>query len=102
MKITPTTLSPSNAARGPHQIDQNKVASYSLAMKAGAKFPPVRVVDYGEGCLMIIDGHHRIAAARIEGIELQALVADGEEFEELDTMLSDWRRGRADDEIHWL
>lgn len=68
-------------------------------MREGAKFPPVRVVDY-DGDFLIIDGHHRIEAASELGLELEAWVVDGEVFEDFDA--SHRHLGlRADDVQAW-
>jgi ParB-like chromosome segregation protein Spo0J len=87
-------------ASGPHEIDPAKVRLYAEAMRRGDRFPPIRAVDYGDS-LMIIDGHHRAAAARIANTPLSALVAQGEDFEDLDLALRDAGAGRADDPEHW-
>ena len=87
--------------RGPHEVDSAKVAEIARAMELGYKFPPVRVVQYGQA-LHIIDGHHRVSAARSLGYQLSALVADGDSFEDLDCELRAESAGRADDELHWL
>ena len=89
-----------SAASGPHEIDAGKVRRYAEAMARGDAFPPIRVVDYGDS-LMIIDGHHRAAAARRAGVHVTALIADGEAFENLDIALRDVDQGRADDPQHW-
>ena len=94
-----TRLDPSRAS-GPHEIDGDKVAEYVSAMRRGDQFPPIRAVDYGDS-IMIIDGHHRCAAARIAGQSISAMLADGDAFEDLDIALRDADAGRADDPQHW-
>ena len=87
-------------ATGPHEVDPAKVATYTKAMRRGDKFPPIRAVDYGD-CIMIVDGHHRCAAARFAGTAIWALIADGDAFEDLDIALRNVGTGRADDVEHW-
>lgn len=81
------------------ETDEEKVAAYRAAMRRGDKFPPVRVVDYG-GDFLIIDGHHRIEAAAEAGFDIEALVVDGEAFEDFDA--AHRHLGvRADDAALW-
>lgn len=88
--------------RGPHEVDRDKVERYALELAAGTTFPPVRLVDYRDGTLMIVDGHHRAAAQRVALVPLAALVVDGEAFEDLDCRLRDEGEGRrADDAEFW-
>lgn len=85
---------------GPHETCPHKIARYARAMEGGDKFPPVRVVDY-DGVFMIIDGHHRAAAAQRAGLPLDALVVSGAAFEALDMNARDHGK-RADDPEFWL
>jgi ParB-like chromosome segregation protein Spo0J len=101
LTVQRVTLAPDNGARGPHEIDPGKVQRYAAAMRRGDVFPPVRLVDY-DGSFMIVDGHHRTAAARAAGVPLAALSCAGAEFETLDCDLRcDPDAGRADDERYW-
>ena len=93
-------LPPDSPASGPHETDAGKIARYAAAMAGGAVFPPVRLVRYDD-CLMIIDGHHRVAAGRVAGVPVAAMIADGEAFEDLDIALRDADAGRADDAANW-
>jgi hypothetical protein len=43
--------------------DEATVAEYQHAMREGAKFPPVRVVETPDGALRLVDGWHRVEAA---------------------------------------
>jgi len=56
-------------------LNPDHVAEMSLAMRNGATFPPLEVrVD--DGHILIVDGHHRHAAALkaiAEGFEIKAL-----------------------------
>lgn len=88
-------------ASGPHETDADTIAQYASAMKQGDQFPPIRAVDYGDS-FMIVDGHHRTAAARMAGLPVSALIADGEQFEDLDNSLrADGDGKRADDVEFW-
>lgn len=93
-----TIIDPRNA-RGPHETCPSKIGAYVSAMERGDKFPPARVVDYG-GIFMIVDGHHRAAAANRVGLPLEALVARGDAFEALDAKVSQLGK-RADDLEFW-
>lgn len=49
-------------------IDDTVVAEYAELHREGHKFPPIDVVvDAEKGCAYIVDGWHRVAAARREG-----------------------------------
>lgn len=99
LKITQTKLKPDTHFLIQHLTCPSKIKKYQKSMEEGDTFPPVRVVQYEESFL-IIDGHHRIAAARLAGIAIDAKVADGNEFENLDISLSGMGK-RADDEQFW-
>ncbi len=56
-------------------VQEDVVEEYSDAMSAGAVFPAVEVVVVmEEGCYLVVDGWHRVLAARRAGLE--ALTAD--------------------------
>jgi hypothetical protein len=58
------------------QGDSQRLASIRQAMKAGAYFPPIEVYRL-DGACYVIDGHHRVAAAKEVGqIYLDALVTE--------------------------
>ena len=57
--------------QGPSEMTGNKVKRYASAMKAQrgyGDFPPVEAADVGGGKLVIIDGHHRVEAAKKAGV----------------------------------
>ncbi len=101
LSVERVQLMPWSNISGPHEIDSAKVQSFIDEMRAGGNFPPVRVVRYDGGYFHIIDGHHRVAAAKQCGFPLSALVANGEQFEDLDNELRAAGSGRADDVAHW-
>ncbi len=88
-----------NILRGPHETSDAKIARFAEDMRSGVAFPPIRAVDYGS-TIMIIDGHHRAAAARLAGCTVRAMVADGEAFEDLDNEVKSEGK-RADDLEFW-
>lgn len=58
-------------------LDEGLVATYSEAMSAGTRFPPIVVLDDASGYL-VLDGNHRVAAAQVAGIdEIDAYVTSG-------------------------
>jgi hypothetical protein len=63
------------------KIDTTLVDEYADAMTQGIPFPPIRVMHEGDGenaINWVIDGHHRVAAARKAEInEIEAEVEDG-------------------------
>ena len=60
-KVTETLKTKSSA---------KKVIEIAGELKAGEKIPPIQVVEF-ENNLFVVDGHHRLMAARILGKELQ-------------------------------
>lgn len=61
------------------KLDAGTVARYADAMKAGIELPPIAVMKVN-GAPMLIDGWHRVAAARRLGIEeLVAIITEGSE-----------------------
>lgn len=51
-----------------YRLDQSVIGEYALAMKAGAKFPPVDVFsEKGSERFILVDGHHRLHAAHDAG-----------------------------------
>jgi hypothetical protein len=48
-------------------LDERLVVTYSEAMAGNAQFPPIVVVDDGSSGVLVIDGNHRIASARLAG-----------------------------------
>lgn len=54
-------------------VNFKTVTSYGYAMKAGAKFPPITIATV-EGKMTLIDGAHRLQAAKwIEKYEIEAI-----------------------------
>ena len=47
--------------------DPAKVARYRAALRAGSTPPPLAVMRYDAKRWLLIDGHHRLKAARTEG-----------------------------------
>ena len=62
------------------RLDHGTVDEYAERMQEeGARFPPIRVIKDREGNLLLIDGWHRVAAARRLGYaKLHARVRSGE------------------------
>lgn len=96
-----------------HETDPKKVKTFVHSHCYGAIFPPVHLAEY-DGRYLIVDGHHRTAAAlhitetlREQGWlrevqALKALVVDGAEFDELDCDLqSEGLGNRADMDRYW-
>src|SRR5688572_26252852 len=54
--------------RGGDRLDRGQVRRYADAMATGAKFPPVHAWRV-DGALFLIDGFHRLAAAKFAGCE---------------------------------
>lgn len=65
-------------------IEGAKVERLRLHLRAGGRVPPVVLVEYADGALMPVDGHHRTAAHDAERLPLDAWVVPGERFEALD------------------
>jgi hypothetical protein len=99
MEIVQTTLSASANFQLIHETCDSKIAHYAARMLDGDKFPPIRAVDYGTS-IMMIDGHHRVKAARIANMPVAALIASGDEFEDLDCAVRHQGK-RADDAEFW-
>jgi ParB-like chromosome segregation protein Spo0J len=59
-------------------LDPEHTAMIKLAYKNGATLPPL-MVRVDEGRIVIVDGHHRLAA-------IMSLIADGEEIQRVDAM----------------
>ena len=86
-----------------HETDPKKVKAYRLAYCYSADFPPVHLAEY-DGRYLILDGHHRVAAAASfinTGVlgwvqSVKALVVDGAEFDELDCEQQEKLGHRAD------
>lgn len=98
------SLLPDARCSGPHQVSQGKVRRFVQAMARGdaPAFPPVRLVDYGALGLQIIDGHHRVQAAKLAGVTISAVVVQGDAFEQLDLDLRDaGGNERADHAKFW-
>lgn len=86
----------------PHEIDDEKLSEFIKAKLKGEQFPPVRLVEYPSG-MMIIDGHHRVTACETIEHSFDAIVASGEDFEQLDLDLKDAGIDkRADDIEFWV
>src|SRR5215213_3637499 len=61
------------------KLDRGTVTRYADAMKVGTELPPIAVMKVN-GAPMLIDGWHRVAAARRLGIgELVAIISKGSE-----------------------
>lgn len=50
-----------------HEIDENRAAKYRALIESGSPIPPVLVMNDGYQKL-ILDGHHRVAAAAAAGL----------------------------------
>jgi ParB-like nuclease domain len=67
-----------HATQARDATDSGIVEEYSAAMKDGATFPPVVLFRDQDGTLRIGDGFHRVAAARLAGLDsIEADVRDG-------------------------
>jgi hypothetical protein len=80
------------------EIDPVKVQALVKHLRSNGEVPPVVVVDY-DGEYMPLDGHHRLSAAKVLGIHLEAWVVPGEAFEDLDRDCRDNDNGRAEDHV---
>lgn len=58
------------------RIDGGTVRSYATAMRSGANFPPV-VLARIEGALYLVDGWHRLEAAKLNGEAVIAATVSG-------------------------
>jgi ParB-like chromosome segregation protein Spo0J len=72
--ISALTLDPELQPRA--VMDSDLVAEYVDSIDGGAEFPAV--VAFGDGCLFLVDGFHRVAAYRHLGrSDVTAVVHDG-------------------------
>jgi hypothetical protein len=60
MDVEVAALTGNALADPPRHLDEAKVARYAQILD---QLPPVAVFDLGDG-LLLVDGHHRVAAAR--------------------------------------
>lgn len=58
-----------------NRLDPAAVSDYTKAMAVGAKFPPIKLARI-KGVLFLIDGFHRVAAAKEASYTLEATIAD--------------------------
>jgi hypothetical protein len=70
--IVATATSPSRhqfvgleTIQGCTEPDGQRVAQYAADMRRGDKFPPIDLLATEDGTFYIVDGHHRVAAARL-------------------------------------
>ena len=69
-------------------MDKKTVAEYKELMKDGTKFPPITIYDVG-GTLMLVDGFHRLAAAKAAKLkEVEVEIQVGTRGEALKAALS--------------
>lgn len=62
-------------------LDQSAIRRYADMMRAGADFPAIKVAKV-QGAAVVIDGWHRVSAAKLIGRpELPAVIVDREERE---------------------
>ena len=66
-----------------HEVNQSKVDDIKRAMLNGEQLPPVVVVENTGNGYYVIDGHHRMQAARDLGREIEAWVVSRDDFESL-------------------
>lgn len=63
------------------KVDGGTVQNYASEMRAGAAFPPLRIARI-DGALYLVDGWHRLEAARVNGeSSVGAVVSDMTEAE---------------------
>jgi ParB-like chromosome segregation protein Spo0J len=68
-KINPAELMPSQT-----EIDQNKVDNLRVAYRQGILNDTCSVIISKD--IFVIDGHHRMAACRLEGVPLRVIQVD--------------------------
>lgn len=69
-------------------VNADTVEDYRVAMAAGDKFPPIVVYKLSDDSLVLVDGWHRVRAAKEAAVEcLDAEVIEGTEQEALDYAL---------------
>lgn len=79
-----------------HPVKYPKAYSYAKSMEKGDQFPPVKVYIDKEGKLLVVDGAHRTAAAKM--IEETVLIeVVGKASEEEDYSLNFKYRPKAKD-----
>lgn len=77
IKLVALTLDP--MMQGRVKLDTNQFETYAEAMRDGAQFPPITVVHVTDtDHYYVVDGWHRVAAARDAGLEdIDATVSEG-------------------------
>ena len=62
-------------SEGPPSLDASKVTRIAKALAGGGVLPPIKVSRRSGGYL-VRDGHHRVAAARLAGLETVPVLVD--------------------------
>ena len=67
-----------------HSVNYEKAYSYARLMEKGAEFPPVKVYVALDGKLIVVNGSHRTAAAKMIGegvlIEVVGMANDKNDY----------------------